>query len=68
MDPADLGRWIEDVLVTLARAKDRDGLYVMLSAEQRTLVLAGAITAVNNERSDTRLFQAISLSDLVKEP
>ena len=56
MDEADLARFIEAQLVALARATDRDGLAIRLSPDDSILILAGAITAVNNARADWSLF------------
>jgi hypothetical protein len=67
MDVTDLARFTEDVLATLMGATDRDGLKIVLGPDAQITILAAAITAVNNRRTDTRLFEAISLGDLVKE-
>jgi hypothetical protein len=61
MDEADLARFTEDVLVTLASVTDRNGLKIVLAPDQAITVLASAITAVMNRRTDLALFRPISL-------
>jgi hypothetical protein len=61
MDPKDLARFTEDVLITLANARDRHGLKIVLTPDQSITVLASAITAVMNTRGDLDLFTPISL-------
>ncbi|HEY1427829.1 MAG TPA: hypothetical protein VGF50_14245 [Caulobacteraceae bacterium] len=61
MDEADLARFTEDVLVALAGAVDRQGLKIRLAPDQEITVLASAIAAVMNRRTDLALFRPISL-------
>jgi hypothetical protein len=61
MDEADLARFTEDVLVALASVTDRNGLKIVLAPDQAVTVLASAITAVMNRRTDLALFRPISL-------
>jgi hypothetical protein len=61
MDELDLARFTQDVLITLAGATDRQGLKIVLQPEQQITVLASAIAAVMNRRTDLALFAAIGL-------
>jgi hypothetical protein len=70
IDDADLSRFVEGVLTALYEATDRQGLKIRLSADDQIVVLAAAITAVNNMRGDTELFRPIPINfgDLLQEP
>lgn len=61
MDTTDLARFVENVLVTLAQSRDRNGLKIVLGPDAMITILAAAITAVNNARTDTDLFKPIRL-------
>ena len=61
MDTTDLARFVEDVLIALMNARDRNGLKIVLGPDAQITILAAAITAVNNRRTDTALFRPISL-------
>jgi hypothetical protein len=61
MDEADLVRFTEEVLSTLASFRDRKGLKIRLSADQEIQVLAAAITVVNNVRTDINLFRTVEV-------
>lgn len=61
LDDADLARFTETVLIALAGLTDRQGLRIRLSHDDRIVVLAAAITAVNNTRNDTALFRPIRI-------
>ena len=61
MDEADLARFIEDVLITLAGARDRHGLKIMLPVDHQIVILAGAITALNSTRYTAALFRPVDL-------
>jgi hypothetical protein len=67
IDDQTMARWTEQVMIALRSLVDGGGLKVHLSADDEIMVLAAAITAVNNCRSDTVLFAPISISlkDLV---
>jgi hypothetical protein len=61
MPEEDLARFVESVLITLIDARDRAGLKIVLSDDMKITILAGAITAVMNRRTDFELFRPISL-------
>lgn len=61
MDEEDLARFTEDVLVALMSVRDRAGLKIVLTPDHQVTVLASAITAVMNRRTDLSLFRPISI-------
>lgn len=61
MDEIDLARFTEEVLVTLASVTDRQGLKIRLLPDQEITILASAVAAVMNRRTDLALFAAIGL-------
>lgn len=61
MDEADLARFTEDVLMALAQLTDRQDRVIVLTPDHQITVLASAITAVMNRRTDLKLFRPLSL-------
>lgn len=62
MRTEDRARFVEEVLVMLMSVTDKEGLKVRLSADDEVAILADAITAVNNRRTDHVLFAPVSIS------
>lgn len=61
MDTEDLGRIVEDVLMTLAKAKDKGGLGIVLPVDHQITVLAAAIIAIQNASFVAPLFRPVGL-------
>lgn len=62
MDEADLARFTEEVLITLASLTDWQGLKIVLPPQDQITVLASATAAVMNTRTDLKLFRPVRVA------
>ncbi len=52
----DKNRWIEQILITMFKFEDLNGLKVMLSVEHQRELLNATIEAINNLENDLKTF------------